>query len=68
MIPYAMGIAEDPSSYGYGSRTDPRGMVTKTAIDATMPLEADATPRADALPDRYADLDPRDYLSPGSDA
>jgi 2,5-furandicarboxylate decarboxylase 1 len=67
MIPHAMGIAEDPSSYGYGSRIDPRGLVTKTAIDATMPLEADIPPRADALPDRYADLDPRDYLSPGSD-
>ena len=68
MIPHAMGIAEDPSSYGYGSRIDPRGLVTKTAIDATMPLEADVPPRADALPARYADLDPRDYLSPGSGA
>lgn len=67
MIPHAMGIAEDPSSYGYGSRTDARGLVTKTAIDATMPLEADVPPRADELPARYADLDPRDYLPPGSD-
>ncbi len=66
MIPYATGIAEDPSSYGYGSRIDPRGLVTKTAIDATMPLEADLPPRADELPARYADLDPRDYLSPDS--
>jgi 2,5-furandicarboxylate decarboxylase 1 len=67
MIPNAMGIAEDPSSYGYGSRLEPRGLVTKTAIDATMPLEADIPPRADELPDRYAGLDPRDYLSPGTD-
>lgn len=65
MIPNAIGIAEDPSSYGYGSRLEPRGMVTKTAIDATMPLEADIPPRADELPERYAGLDPRDYLSPG---
>ena len=67
MIPNAMGIAEDPSSYGYGSRLEPRGLVTKTAIDATMPLEAAIPPRADELPDRYASLDPRDYLSPGTD-
>ncbi len=67
MIPNAMGIAEDPSSYGYGSRLERRGLVTKTAIDATMPLEADIPPRADELPDRYAGLDPRDYLSPGTD-
>jgi 2,5-furandicarboxylate decarboxylase 1 len=65
MIPNAMGIAEDPSSYGYGSRLEPRGLVTKTALDATMPLEADIPPRADQLPDRYADLDPSDYLPPG---
>jgi 2,5-furandicarboxylate decarboxylase 1 len=65
MIPNAMGIAEDPSSYSYGSRVERRGLVTKTAIDATMPLEADIPPRADELPDRYAGLDPRDYLSPG---
>ncbi|MGH2882872.1 MAG: hypothetical protein ACRDPA_09305, partial [Solirubrobacteraceae bacterium] len=67
MIPNAMGIKEDPSSYGYGSRLEPRGLVTKTAIDATMPLEADIPPRADELPDRYADLDVLDYLSPGAD-
>jgi 2,5-furandicarboxylate decarboxylase 1 len=67
MIPNAMGIAEDPSSYGYGSRLDPRGLVTKTAIDATMPLEGDIPPRADELPGRYANLDPRDYLSPSAD-
>ena len=65
MIPNAMGIAEDPSSYSYGSRVEPRGLVTKTAIDATMPLEAEIPPRADELPGRYADLDPRDYLSSG---
>lgn len=63
MIPNAMGIAEDPSSYSYASRLEPRGLVTKTAIDATMPLEADIPPRADELPERYANLDPRDYLS-----
>jgi 2,5-furandicarboxylate decarboxylase 1 len=67
MIPNAMGIAEDPSSYGCGSRLEPRGLVTKTAIDATMPLEAAIPSRADELPDRYAGLDPRDYLSPGAD-
>jgi 2,5-furandicarboxylate decarboxylase 1 len=67
MIPNAMGIAEDPSSYGYGSRLDPRGLVTKTAIDATMPLEGDIPPRADELPGRYANLDPLDYLSPSAD-
>lgn len=67
MIPHAMGIAEDPSSYGYGSRIERRGLVTKTAIDATMPLEADIPPRADELPDRYANLDPDDYLSSGPD-
>jgi 2,5-furandicarboxylate decarboxylase 1 len=68
MIPNAMGIAEDPSSYSYGSRVESRGLVTKTAIDATLPLEADIPPRADELPARYADLDPSDYLSPGSDS
>lgn len=67
MIPNAMGIAEDPSSYSYASRVEPRGLVTKTAIDATMPLEADIPPRADELPERYAGLDPRDYLSRGAD-
>lgn len=67
MIPNAMGIAEDPSSYGFGSRLERRGMVTKTAIDATMPLEADIPPRADELPERYANLDPRDYLSSGAE-
>jgi 2,5-furandicarboxylate decarboxylase 1 len=68
MIPNAMGIAEDPSSYGLASRIEPRGLVTKTALDATMPLEGAIPPRADQLPERYAGLDPRDYLPPGAGA
>lgn len=67
MIPNSMGIAEDPSSYGYSSRVEPRGMVTKTATDATMPLAAAIPPRADELPERYAGLNPSDYLSPGAE-
>jgi 2,5-furandicarboxylate decarboxylase 1 len=66
MIPNAMGISEDPSSYSHRSRLEPGGLVTKTVIDATMPLEADIPPRADELPDRYRGLDPRDYLPPGT--
>ncbi len=61
IIPYAKGFAEDPSSYGYASRLEASGLVTKTAIDATMPLEGQMPERADLLPEPYADIDLRDY-------
>jgi 2,5-furandicarboxylate decarboxylase 1 len=61
-IPYAQGFTEDPSSYGYRDRITPRGLVTKTGADATLPLDGAPLPRADLLPEAYRDLDPDDYL------
>ncbi len=62
LVPYAKGFAEDPSSYGFTDRVTPRGLTTKTTIDATLPLEVERPLRADEAPEGYAEIDLADYV------
>ncbi|MBS1677766.1 MAG: UbiD family decarboxylase [Actinobacteria bacterium] len=64
VVPYAKGFPEDPSSYSFASRLDPRGLTTKTTVDATLPLEIERPRRADEVPAGFVEIDLDDYISP----
>ncbi len=62
VLPNSRGIHVDPSSYSLTDRHKPGGLTTKVGFDATMPVAVPFPPRADPLPEAYADLDLADYL------
>lgn len=62
VLPNSRGIHVDPSSYSLTDRHKPGGLTTKVGFDATMSVEVPFPPRADLLPEEYADLDLDDYV------
>ena len=61
-IPEIAGSRLDPASYSIWSRNEKDSLITKWAIDATMPIEAPFEQRADVPKEIWGKMDLADYI------